>query len=82
MPAATLADMPRKPKKRPAGEPPPKGTAAVRVEADLVRMLNVICAVTGEFASDILSPLVRSHVERRYKEVVRQLGKEVEEGER
>jgi hypothetical protein len=69
--------MPRKPKKPPAEGPGRKPTAVVRVEADLARMLSIISTATGEDISDILSPLVRAHVERRYAEVVRQLGQEI-----
>src|SRR5262245_29216469 len=81
MEAATVARMPKK-RKAPAGAEPPKGTAAVRVESDLARMIAVIAAVSGEAASDIISPILRPAVGRRYRDVARQLGREVEEGEK
>jgi hypothetical protein len=75
--AATLDRMPRKPKNQPAEQPKPS-TGVVRLEADLVRMLNIISTATGQDVSEILSPQVRAFVERRYAEVVQQLGREIE----
>jgi hypothetical protein len=46
-----------------------KGTAPVRIDADLARLLAIISSAAGEDAADI---------ERRYAEMVRQLGKEIE----
>jgi hypothetical protein len=68
--------MGRKPKK-PAADQPKKATAVVRIDADLARMLNIISTATGEDVSDILSPQARPYIEKRYAEVVQQLGKEV-----
>jgi hypothetical protein len=73
--------MPRKPKNQPSGQPQPK-TAVVRVESDLARMLNIISTATGEDVSDILSPYIRPFVEKRYAEVVQQLGREVKGGDK
>lgn len=56
-----------------------KPTAVVRIEADLVRMLGIISSATGQDVAEIISPLLRSPVERRYSEVVQQLGKELKE---
>lgn len=74
MTAATLGHMPRK---LTQNEPSQNKTTAVRIQADLARMLGIISKATNEDVSDILSPQIRSFVERRYAEVVRQLGKEV-----
>jgi hypothetical protein len=40
-------------------------------------MLNIISTATGQNVAELLSPLVRPAVERRYAEVVQQLGKEI-----
>jgi len=78
------ATLPRMGKKKSPEQPTPskQPTDVVRVEADLARMLAIISTATGESISDIISPILRPLVSRRYEEVVRQLGEEVKKGKK
>jgi len=75
--------MPHMGRKRKSGndQPTTPGTGTIRVHSDLARMLAIIATATDQDTADFVSPLIRSAVERRYAEVVRQLGQQIKEGE-
>lgn len=77
MPADTLPCMARK--KQPPVAAPSQTTAPVRIHADLVRMANIISTATGADVAEILSPILRPHLEARYADVVRKLNQEIKE---
>lgn len=54
-------------------------TEPVRLKADLVHKVQVICAHSKIAAADLLDPLVRPFVERRYKEVAKKISAEADE---
>ncbi len=67
-----------KSKKSPEEAPEPTpGTGTVRIDADLARMLTVISIRRGESVAELLSPHIRSWVERLYKEVVQEMHDEI-----
>ena len=59
----------------PAGEKP--RTDTVRVEADLARMATITSIALGVSVSDLLSPMIRPALTKRYKEVVRRMNAEL-----
>ncbi len=76
MASVTLDIMPKPRGRPPKPEEERKPTASIRVEADLAQMLTIITTVTKENTSDIISPLIRSAVEKRYDEMVKRLAQE------
>lgn len=73
----TLTRMGRKRTKADATAGDQKKTGIVRVDADLVRKLSIISTATGQEVKDIVSPVLRPHIERLYADVVKQLGQDV-----
>lgn len=51
-------------------------TAVVRVDGDLAYMLGIISQATKEKVSDMVSPLIRVYVERRFSEVSKRLAQQ------
>lgn len=47
--------------------------ASVRIAGDLVKKLRTIAAHEGSTAADILDPVIRPMVERRYQNAVKQM---------
>lgn len=47
--------------------------ASVRIAADLVKKLRVIAAHESTTAADVLDPVIRPVVERRYQAVAKQM---------
>lgn len=61
-------------KKQPATDEPKKpATETVRIEADLAEMLTHIAIRRRKTVSEILSPQIRSLVERMYDEVLAEM---------
>lgn len=52
-------------------------TAVVRIDADLARMASIIATATGRDVAAVLSPLLRSQLEREYAKTVATLGQEI-----
>ena len=73
---ATLAAMPRKPKKKADGQEARPATDVVRIEADLARKVSIIATVTGTSVSDLLSPHLRPFIEREFAKAVQKLNAE------
>lgn len=51
-----------------------KGTATVQIEADLAKMLAVVCAHDGVSSSQLLSPQLAKWLEKEYARVQREMG--------
>lgn len=76
---ATLGRMGRKKPKASDDAPAAakKVTKPIRVDDDLARKLAIISNVSGDDVSDIVSPLIRPHIERMYAEAVERLAQDV-----
>lgn len=52
-------------------------TTSVRISADLARFISIITSTSGEEAADILDPIIRGPIERRYAELIQKLSEEL-----
>ncbi len=53
-------------------------TGQIRIEPDLVRKIAFISIARGVPMTDIVSPILRPHIERLYAEALRALGREAD----
>lgn len=81
----TVARMPRKRNDSSAegagASPRAQGTDVVRIDADIVQQINIIIAAEGGSTAQLLSPLLRAPIAKKFAEVVKRLAAEQEQKE-